>query len=83
VAPPIPEGAPITKRGQQFTPYCGGGAGDTANVDDVIACFNYMVKIGNSYAWIPLDGDQHIQCTAGTAAIYAVDYELWPFTSAA
>ncbi|MCJ1248905.1 hypothetical protein MMC30_006126 [Trapelia coarctata] len=83
LAPPIPEDSPLTKRGKQFTPGCGGGIGDTAKVDDVIACFNYFVKIGNNLCIVVADNEQHLQCQAGSARIYAVDQGMWPFASTA
>ena len=54
-------------------PFCGGGEGDTGPVDDVIACFNYLVHIGNNKCTIPGDKEQHQMCAAGNATVNGVD----------
>lgn len=61
------------KRNELFNPFCGGGAGDTANVDDLIACFNYLQSIRGYECWIPDDHDQHAMCTCGSAKVVGVD----------
>lgn len=60
----------LTKR---FEDFCGGGRGATANVDDVIACFNYLTRLGTTRCVIAADGNQHEMCTAGTAGIDGVN----------
>lgn len=63
----------LHKRNELFDPFCGGGAGDTANVDDLIACFNYLQSIRGYECWIPADHDQHAMCTCGSAKVSGVD----------
>ncbi|MCJ1482551.1 hypothetical protein MMC06_002717 [Schaereria dolodes] len=60
------------KRDKLFDPYCGGGNDATANVNDVIACFNYLQSIGGISCGIAGDGNQHHMCEAGTAIIAGV-----------
>ena len=56
-----------------FQAFCGGGRGDSGNVDDVIACFNYLQHIGSHQCTIPGDNNQHEMCRAGTASVSGVD----------
>lgn len=82
VGPPIPVDGNHAKRAATSTPGCVGAKSDSANVDDVIACFNYMVEAGGVVFFVPNDEDQHILCTSGTAYVYAVDVGRWPTVGA-
>ena len=57
---------------KRFNNFCGGGRGATANVDDVIACFNYLQKLGHTACRVPAGHDQIEMCQAGTARVNGV-----------
>lgn len=57
---------------KRFDNFCGGGRGATGNVDDVIACFDYLNRLGTTRCGVPGDNNQHIFCTAGTASVNGV-----------
>ncbi len=64
----------ISRRAALYVNECdGGGEGDTPNIDDVIACFNYLQSIRGHECVIPADNGQHTKCTARTAVVNGVD----------
>jgi len=63
----------LSRRAALYVNECGGGEGDTPNIDDVIACSNYLQSIRGHECVIPADNEQHTKSTAGTAIVDGVD----------
>lgn len=59
---------------KRFDNFCGGGRGFTANVDDVIACFNYLERLGHTDCGVPAGNNGVEFCFAGTAGINGVSF---------
>ena len=67
---PAPKSNTLPGLHADFHPFCGGGRGDSAAVDDVIACFNYLTHLGHKACVLPPRSFQVIEfCRAGTANI--------------
>lgn len=62
-------------RAALYDPFC---TGTRANVDDVIACFNYLVYIGDRTCEAVVFARM---CTSGTATIMRYGGELFGFDS--